>query len=263
MKKRILLFALVFALLLGLTGCGGIMSNLMGGSVDLEEYAVGSWQRETMYLDSYGCDADLFITFHADGSVTQLLFEHDNYDNLLSTTYGTWEIEDDQLVFHKSSGGGKVRYDFNSLSKTLENNDKKYTKISSGDVPSVKAPVADAPAIEAPAATEAPAFEDVPAAESDALEDIVCGTWLRETMYLEFYGCDADMYTTFNHDGSASQLLLRHDNGEILNEAAGKWWLEAGEVVLLKDGTTGNIRFQYFEDTNRLKNGDKYYIKID
>lgn len=82
-------------------------------------------------------------------------------------------------------------------------------------------------------------------------------------MYLEFYGCDADMYTTFNHDGSASQLLLRHDNGEILNEAAGKWWLEAGEVVLLKDGTTGNIRFQYFEDTNRLKNGDKYYIKID
>ena len=52
----------------------------------------------------------------------------------MSTTYGTWEIEDDQLVFHKSSGGGKVRYDFNSLSKTLENNDKKYTKISSGDV---------------------------------------------------------------------------------------------------------------------------------
>ena len=39
--------------------------------------------------------------------------------------------------------------------------------------------------------------------------------------------------------------------------------LEAGEVVLLKEGTNGNIRFQYFEDTNRLKNGDKYYIKID
>lgn len=124
------------------------------------------------------------------------------------------------------------------------------------DLPEIVIPEIDVPAIEAPAAT-------APAAESNELEDIICGTWLRETMYLEHYGCDADMYTSFHSNGRADQVLLRHDNGELLNEASGDWWFEGDDVVMQKDGTTSHIRFIYEKATQRIRNGDKYYIKID
>lgn len=117
------------------------------------------------------------------------------------------------------------------------------------------------PATEAPA-VEAPAEEFWPS-ESYALEDYIYGTWRRETMYLEFYGCDAVMYTTFQKDGRASQVLVRADNGDLLNESAGDWSFNGDGVYLIKDGETGRITFTYNEFTHQLKNGDRLYTKID
>ena len=139
-------------------------------------------------------------------------------------------------------------------------------------VPVIDLPVAEvAPQPEAAPETEpaAPQPETEPAAEwnptepnSSALEDIIFGTWLRETMYLSHYGCDADLYITFNRDGSAYQLVLNHDTSEVLSETTGKWWLEDDDVLMKKDSDNGTVRYEYFESTQRLKNGDKYYEKI-
>jgi len=117
MKK---LFALILALILTLTlfGCGANTRSV-----------VGTWQRETMYLSHYGCDADMFTTFSEDGTYISVLREHGT-DDVLNTDVGTWELEDGEVVSQSSKpGSGKVYYTFNPITNTLDNGGNEYKKI--------------------------------------------------------------------------------------------------------------------------------------
>lgn len=155
--------------------------------------------------------------------------------------------------------------EFSQMMDDLKDLEDALADLEDMPVPEVTMPPIEMPEIEIPEIEipeiEIPAEDWFPTASYE-LEDYIYGTWQRETMYLEFYGCDADMYTTFLKGGRATQVLLRHDNGKVLNESAGDWTFEGDEVVLVKDGADGRIRFSYNESTHKLKNGEKYYTKI-
>ena len=156
---------------------------------------------------------------------------------------------------HKDNELSQMMDAFNDLKDTFEQmEDSPAVDVT---IPPIEIPPIDIPEV------EVPAVDWFPAESTDYdLEDYIYGTWQRETMYLSHYGCDADMYTTFLKNGRAEQVLVRTDNGDVLNESAGDWTFEGDDVVLVKDGETGKIRFSYYEDTHKLKNGDKYYTKI-
>ena len=74
--KKLLVLILALLLTLSLFGCGANTRSV-----------VGTWQRETMYLSHYGCDADMFTTFSEDGTYISVLRKHGTDDVLNTDVY--------------------------------------------------------------------------------------------------------------------------------------------------------------------------------
>ena len=90
-------------------------------------------------------------------------------------------------------------------------------------------------------------------------ESDITGAWLRETMYLEAYGCDSDMIVFFGQDGLCCQLLLDHDSYKILSFKLGTYELDGFRIVAKYEGDYGGTTtYKYFG--RFLKNGDNKYF---
>ena len=145
--------------------------------------------------------------------------------------------------------------------------------IFTGRVLTMQAPAADAPAEEEP---EAPAEEEweAPAAESSGAlykdvvfrpvtietEEDLYGDWLREPMYLEYYGCESDMLISLYQDGTYYKLLTNHNTGEVLSTETGTWRWEDNEVITTEYGETSSVHLE--EENGYLVNNSKRYTKI-
>ena len=113
--KKLMALVLVLVMVLTLCACG-----------NKEEKAVGLWQRETVYLDHYGCDADLFIAFADGGDYIEVLLDHDSGE-LLNMELGEWEIVKGKIEAQESGKPGTTVYKFTG--NKLKNGKLKFTKI--------------------------------------------------------------------------------------------------------------------------------------
>ena len=93
-----------------------------------------------------------------------------------------------------------------------------------------------------------------------ATEKKVAGLWQRETIYLEHYGCDVDLYIAFADTGDYIEVLFDHDSGELLNMELGEWEIEKGKVEAVESGEPGTTVYKMVG--NKLKNGKLKYTRI-
>ena len=113
--KRTFAFILILALLLSFTACGVS-----------EDDVIGAWLRETVYLESYGCNTDMIVFFGTDGICCQLLQDHDS-GKILSFKLGTYELKGFKIVAeYENDYGGTTTYKY--FGRFLKNGDYKYTR---------------------------------------------------------------------------------------------------------------------------------------
>jgi len=91
-------------------------------------------------------------------------------------------------------------------------------------------------------------------------EDVI-GTWEREVVYLESYGCDTTMYEVFLEDGSEVSILVATHTGEILKVDDGTWEIEGREVAARSSNHAGTTYFKY--SGGKLKNGENVYTRSE
>lgn len=99
-----------------------------GMLLTVESRVVGTWQREVMYLEKYGCDAVMVIDFNKDGTFSQVLYKADS-KKILNTKEGYWKVSWFEVVAKEPGQSGSTPYDFNPITGTLKNN-KLYHKLS-------------------------------------------------------------------------------------------------------------------------------------
>ena len=88
---------------------------------------VGVWQRETIYLKHYGCDAILVVEFEPDGDVNEVL-KNAQTGEILNIESGYWKLSGFEISVPQP--GGRTCYDFNPLTGTIKNGDNTYKKIA-------------------------------------------------------------------------------------------------------------------------------------
>lgn len=91
----------------------------------------------------------------------------------------------------------------------------------------------------------------------------VVGTWQREVVYLEHYGCDSIMVTTFHADGTANSLLTNAQTGAILNASSGYWDMSGFEASYSIPSKDGKTVYTFNPITGNLKNGNYQYQKLN
>lgn len=114
--KKIITLILVLSMALMLFSCGAT-----------KEKVIGTWQRETMYLPAYNCEADMIISFGADGTYAEVLLNHVTGD-ILDTESGRWTIEGGEVAARETGEDGTTYYSYSG--GHLKNGDNKYTRIS-------------------------------------------------------------------------------------------------------------------------------------
>ena len=90
----------------------------------------------------------------------------------------------------------------------------------------------------------------------------VAGTWQRETIFLAYFACKADLVLELNADGTYEKTTTDHDTGAVLDEEAGTWTLSGTELKCVKAGETATITYQYDSAANTLENAGYLYQKI-
>lgn len=91
--------------------------------------AKGTWEREIVYLDGYGCDSILLVQLKGDGTVQNVLCNADT-GAILKTEKGRWSVSFFEIKTQYENSSGTVSYKFNPFNGTMENNNHKYTKIN-------------------------------------------------------------------------------------------------------------------------------------
>ena len=111
--KRIIALVLVLALALSLVAC------------TKESDVIGAWERETTYLEAYGCDTTMYLLIASNGSIIKMLLTADG-EEILSLDIGEWELNGNEIeaVWENSAGTTAYKVRGNSL----KNGDLKYTQ---------------------------------------------------------------------------------------------------------------------------------------
>lgn len=133
--KRILALLLAMAMVFSLCACGGNQKD--------KDNLIGTWEREKTYLEAYGCEAIMRISFNEDGSYFEVLKSVID-DEVLMSEKGYWELDGDEIRTQKEehvqwgdgntpiisySGGSVCIYEYKSVN-TIVNGENEYTKIS-------------------------------------------------------------------------------------------------------------------------------------
>lgn len=98
-----------------------LLVSLCGCSVK-EQDVIGVWQREVLYMEYYGCNTEMIVSFAEDGSFSALLLEEVNH-NILNYAGGTWRLEDSSVIAEKTDGMGSsmgtMTFEYDNKSDTI------------------------------------------------------------------------------------------------------------------------------------------------
>ena len=114
--KKILVLVLALLMILTMAAC----------SVE-EDDVVGTWRRETLYMDYYKCETDMIATFSDDGTFGIVLVNHAN-NAPLNMAGGDWTLEENRVLAERGDGNGVMEFTYNPKTKQLEFEGYGFTK---------------------------------------------------------------------------------------------------------------------------------------
>ena len=107
--KKILILVLTVLMVLTMAACGSVE----------EGDVIGTWRRETLYMDYYKCETDMIATFSEDGTFGVVLVNHAN-NTPLNMAGGNWTLEEDRILAERGDGAGVMEFTYNAKKGTLE-----------------------------------------------------------------------------------------------------------------------------------------------
>ena len=81
---------------------------------------VGIWEREVMYLESYGCNSIMVVEFDKDGSATEILTNADT-GRVIKIESGYWKLSGFGITYKEVGQSGSTPYVYNPFTNTLNN----------------------------------------------------------------------------------------------------------------------------------------------
>ena len=117
------IIVVIVAMLLLLAAISAII--LISGARDR---VPGVWERETSYLEDYGCGTTLYTTLYPDGKVYSVLLDADSRE-LLEKSRGTWDMYGLTITVHSGGEDSAAEYSLNPLTGTMKDGELKYHRI--------------------------------------------------------------------------------------------------------------------------------------
>lgn len=86
----------------------------------------------------------------------------------------------------------------------------------------------------------------------------ITGVWQRDTVFLPYFNCEADLTLEIKEDGTYIKKTVEHDADRLLDMETGSWTFEQG-VLSCEKGENLFIRYQYNAKDDSLENAGNIY----
>ena len=111
--KKFVSILLVCALLFSFVGCAK------------EDDIIGAWERDTFYLEAYGCECTMYLLFAPNGTCIKMLLDADSAD-ILNLELGDWDMSLSEVTVDWEDSQGTSSYKIRG--NHLKNGDHKFTQ---------------------------------------------------------------------------------------------------------------------------------------